>query len=289
MIILSEIINWANIISFTLGVLAGVLIIVSIFLIAISSSKKEKKKISGPTIEHIDEDKIKQMILNKQNDFIHEVEENDKDYIKTAFQLSTELLHEVASYYFPDSKRPEYELSIGEATQLITYIMNRIEKLFDKPIVRHFKKSSLAQIADLINKGRKATNNETVKAISGAGSEAINASKTIINTLNPVYWFKKIVVKGTINVAMKQACKKGIAIVGVHADADVQFHVRPLHQVRPPVHDPRERRSAVCETPVDLRDHKVDPGVFHPFADIGVRLRVSLHPFRRRGTFRHSS
>lgn len=214
MIILSDVINLGNIISFALGVLAGILIIVSIFLIAISSSKKEKKKISGPTVEHIDEDKIRQMIINKQNDFIHEVEENDKDYIKTAFSLSTELLHEVASYYFPDSKRPEYELSIGEATELITYIMNRIEKLFDKPIVRHFKKSSLAQIADLVDKSRKLSNNETVKTISGAGSEAINASKTIINTLNPVYWFKKIVVKGTINVAMKQACKKGICIVG---------------------------------------------------------------------------
>ncbi len=218
MMFLSDIINWNSIISFALGVLAGILIIVSIFLIAISSSKKEKKKISGPTIEHIDEDKIKQMILNKQNDFTHEVEENDKDYIKTAFQLSTELLHEVASYYFPDSKRPEYELSIGEATQLITYIMNRIEKLFDKPIIRRFKKSSLSKIADLIDKGRKVTNNETVKAVSSTGSEVIDTSKVVANTINPVFWFKKIVVKGTINIAMKQACKKGICIVGEEAN-----------------------------------------------------------------------
>lgn len=214
MVFLSDVINLGNIISFVVGIVTGILFAVSAFFIAVSASKKEKKKISGPTIEHIDEDKIKQMILNKQNDFIHEVEENDKDYINTAFALSVELIHEVSSYYFPDSKRPEYEINIFEAGQLINYIVERVMKLFDKPIIRHFKKTSLAKIADLISKGKKFAENETVKTVSGPGSEIISASRVAVNTANPDFWLKKIFLKGAINIAMKRVCKKAISIVG---------------------------------------------------------------------------
>ena len=207
-------IDLKNIISFALGILAGILLVLSAILIIFSSNKKEKKKASGPTIEHMNEDKIREMVMNKQKDFITEVEDNDKELIKTAFILSTELIHEIASYYFPDSKRPEYEISLDEASDLLNYIVKRVKELFNKPILKKVKNKSLAQIADLIEKGKKISNNNTVKA----GSEVISASKTIINAINPIYWVRKVVVNGALNIAMKKACKKGISIVGEEAN-----------------------------------------------------------------------
>lgn len=218
MTLLANVINLSNIIAFLVGIFAGILIVVSIFLIVLSSSKKEKKRISGPTIDDINEDKIREMILNKQNDFIHEVEDNDKDYINSAFLLSVELVHEIASYYFPNSKRPEYEITVDEASELINYIVERIRVLFDKPILKKIKNMTLSQIADLIDKGRKVSSNDTVKAINSTGAEVYQATRLAANAFNPIYWFKRIVVKGTINIAMKKACKKGILIVGEEAN-----------------------------------------------------------------------
>lgn len=216
-IILAEInlFNLSSLLAFLIGIATGFVLFLAALGILSVRGKKETRKITGPNVEAIEKEKIKGMILSKQEAFTTEVEENGADYVKTTLELSKELLHEISSYYYPDSKYPEYELTITEASELIKYIVDQITALFDKPVLSNFKNMRIATIASMIDKTRKVTNNPTFKAVSGSGAdEAYGALRTVQNVINPIYWFRKIVLKGTMNLAMKKVCKAGISIVG---------------------------------------------------------------------------
>lgn len=210
-----NLINWSSLISFLLGIVTGMTLLIAILGILTARGKRQTKKFSGPTVKDISQDKIRELILSKQNAFIIQVEENDQDYLKATLDLSLELLHEISSYYYPDSKYPEYELTIDEAGELIHYIVDQILEIFDKPILKNFKNIKISYIASTIDKTRKVANNKAVKAVKDSGAnEAYSTFRAITNTLNPVYWFRRVVVKGTINYTLKKVCKAGISIVG---------------------------------------------------------------------------
>jgi len=207
--------NLSSLLAFLIGIITGLALFIAFFGIMIARGKKKSKVIEGPTIDAITEDKIREMILAKQNVFTTEVEDNDADYFKTVSALSLELLHEISSYYYPNSKYPEYELTITEAGELIHYIVNQITSLFDRPVINNFKNVKISTIANLVDKTRKVTNNKTFKAVTGSGAgEAYSALKAVKNVINPIYWFRRIVLKGTMNIALKNVCKAGISIVG---------------------------------------------------------------------------
>ena len=209
----SDIFNLSNILAFILGMVAGMAILFSVVLIIISRGKKEVKKVYAPSMEELSKEKVRELIKNKQKDFIFEVEENDADYFKTVMSLTMELLHEISSYYYPDSKYPEYELTVNEAIELVRYIVDQINLVFEKPVIKHFKNKKISSIVSDIELGRKASKSKAMEAASKS-SEAFGASRAILNTLNPVYWFRKVVVKGTVNKAIKELCKAELTIAG---------------------------------------------------------------------------
>lgn len=213
MIYAESIFSLSNILAFLLGILAGVVLLLAIFAIIIASDKKKDKKIAGPTVEKFKEDEIKQLILNKQTDFIKLVEEDDEEYLTTCLKLTKELLHEISSYYYPNSKYPEYELTITEAGELIHYIVEQVLNLMDRPVLRKLKNVKLSTIARTIDDSKKVTDTKAAKAAKKSSGIAKSAA-TVINALNPVMWFRKIVVNGTLNVAIKKLCKAELSISG---------------------------------------------------------------------------
>ena len=213
----SSIFSLSNIISFLLGIVTGATLLFALFAIIIASDKKKSKKISGPTVEKLKEDQVKELIENKKNEFIRLVEEEDKDYLKTVMSLTLELLHEISSYYFPDSMYPEYELTISEAGDLIHYIVNQVIKQLDRPILRQLENIKISTIAKRVEQGRKAANSKIVKSAKES-SDATGKARTILNMMNPIMWFRKTVVKGTVNIAIKKLCKAELTIAGHEID-----------------------------------------------------------------------
>ena len=213
----SSIINPSSIIAFVIGIGAGMILLLLIFAIIIASEKKKASKVTGATIDKLNEEKVKELISNKQKEFIKLVEEDEQEYIKTCTTLTMELLHEISSYYFPDSLYPEYELTIIEAANLIHYVVDQVVKQLDRPILRMCYKVKISSIANTINKSRKVKNNKMVKAAGKAAGTAGNI-KTVLNMLNPVMWFNKIVVNGGYAIAIKKLIKAELAIVGRECD-----------------------------------------------------------------------
>ena len=205
-----------NILSFLVGILTGFVLFLAIIMLVITKEKKEnKKKKLSSTVNDLSIEKVKELVTNKQEAFLYEVEENDKNYMETTISLSLELLHEIASYYYPDSKYPEYELTIEEAATLVHYVVDQVLLMLDKnKIVKLFniKKKKISTIMSLVDKTKKTKNNRLVKAAMDS-TESINIYKAIVNVVNPIYWGKKT-ANGILNIVLKKICATAISITG---------------------------------------------------------------------------
>ncbi len=213
----TSIINLSNIIAFAVGILTGIAIFFLIFVIIITKGKKESKRIYKPTMEKLSDDKVNDLILKKQNDFVHEVDENDADFLKTTLSMTLDLLHEISSYYFPESSSPEYELTIEEAGNLIHYIVDSILSWTDKKVFAAFnlKELKLSTIYQMIDKYNKAKKNKIVKAVASDNTkETYGVLRQIANVVNPVYWIKKVAVNLSIHLALKKLCKAELYLAG---------------------------------------------------------------------------
>ena len=195
-------INFSSILMLVFGIALGILISVVTILVLYSSSlsKASKKK----SIEVDDEQK------QLANSYIQackdEYKESSQDLNMTskynlAKELSMDLANNISSIFYPNSKHPIAELSAEELIKLDYYIMARIEKELDKPILRKIKKLRMSAILNTVDTVKHVNDNKIVKQakkmkIGGIGAVISNA----LNVFNLGYYGKKlgsvIVVKG---------------------------------------------------------------------------------------------
>lgn len=207
-IFLSEIINLASIFAFLIGILSGFLLAAAV-LVIIVSSKIKVKTIKSPTVEAIDDDKIKEMSLEKSSVLISVLEESGFD-AKAMGDIIMELIHEIASYYFPESESPEYELTMSEAVELIGYIKIRLDELLNKPLFRYLKPVTITQVVGIINNVAFSPEAKAIKA----GKETYDWFKAITSLVNPVYWIRKTAITPVMFIALKKLCKSIVLIIG---------------------------------------------------------------------------
>jgi len=163
----------------------------------------------------LEDHEVYELIEMKQNQLIETVRLTDNAYFKVAFDLSFELLEEIASHYFPQSRYPIYEITIEELIDLNRYITNRLEEMVNGKILRHFKNYRISSIVNMLHM-KKAVDNSKVMKLSRKLkiSKFYNASRTVLNYANPIYWFRRLAIKPTTEVLTKEVCKYIIAVVG---------------------------------------------------------------------------
>ncbi|QLY40270.1 hypothetical protein HF295_05110 [Hujiaoplasma nucleasis] len=205
----------STILNFLLGVLTGIILFFLFFLLfsTLNSKKRYRKRMLNqlPLEDH----EVYELIEMKQNQLIETVRLTDNAYFKVAFDLSFELLEEIASHYFPQSRYPIYEITIEELIDLNRYITNRLEEMVNGKILRHFKSYRISSIVNMLHM-KKAVDNSKVMKLSRKLkiSKFYNASRTVLNYANPIYWFRRLAIKPTTEVLTKEVCKYIIAVVG---------------------------------------------------------------------------
>ena len=190
-----ENIDFSSIVSLLFGVVLGILICLVVFLVLYSSSinKNDKRKIKD--IEVDDEKKA------LANSYIQackdEYSEASKDIstgskIRIAKELAIELSTNIALIFYPNSKHPLAELSAEELIKLDYYIMERVEKELDKPILRILKKIRVSAYLKYSDAIKEVNDNKIVKQakkmkIGGIGAVISNA----LNIFNIGYYARK--------------------------------------------------------------------------------------------------
>jgi len=206
---------WHDARYFILGLMTGVVLLMLMVALILSSKERKKTKIRMSQAVALDDKVLLDMIEAKQNQLDNTVRITDNGYFHVAVDLSFELTEEIARYYFPDSKYPIYELSIQEMLNLNLYITKRIEELVNGRFFKMFKNTRVASIIDLLNTRKKINNSKLMQLTRKLKFHQIySTTRTILNYANPIYWFRKLAIKPTTVLVTKEICKYIISIFG---------------------------------------------------------------------------
>jgi hypothetical protein len=203
---------------FTGAVFGFTLCSLSIAAIFLGREKKRKKKreLTGDCLK---DEEVKALIKKKQDLLPEAAAVANNSYFRAVFELSSELMYEIAAHYFPDKKYPIYELTPQEVLDLNRYVTDRIEKIINGKIIRKFKKYRISTIVDLVNKKRDLDNIKLMKLNKQYQiSKILGGVSTVWHAANPLTWLKKAAVKPLSAYVTKETAKWIIAIVGEEVD-----------------------------------------------------------------------
>lgn len=180
---------------FLAGIGVGFLLFLLLYVLFIFVSFRKKQEKSIGHVE-IDNEKIKRIILNSKNRFN---EESSMKPVSQKFselgEISWEMIQDIASVYYPDSKYPIYELSSEEFLQLAHYITDRVDSLLSGRILSKMKKYKLSSVFSLLDAKRKYEETKIAKIAKKANATGIGkVLSVIIHTVNPFHWLKKAMI-----------------------------------------------------------------------------------------------
>ena len=214
---LKNMMTWSTFFILLAGVIIGFVICSTIYGILLISSieQKEKQIIAKENIAA--DETICKMIDDIKNRYIEETEGLAmKDRFEVLGSKLFEVINKTASVYYPDSKYPLYELNIEELILFMHYLSNRIDDVFDKPILRPFKQMSVSQIMKWLDTKKKIEENKAVKLAKQVKmGKVASTTMTLLKVLNPITWLKKLVVGSTIQFATRNI---SILIIDIVAD-----------------------------------------------------------------------
>ncbi len=226
-------ITFGGIINFILGILSGFILFTLVYIyFSIRGKNSDMMLIRKPEVD-VDEEKLKQIIIDKQKAFKSAYKKNQKNIGKTTFNLSYELIEEISSFYFPDSKYPMLELSVNEFITLNHYITDRIDGILEQPLLKNTRNIRITKIVRAYETKKAIEQKRLIKAAkSGAVKTTMKVTLGALNLFNPAYWFRKLVINTSVDFVTRKICLMIISIVGEETskiyskklfDKDVEF------------------------------------------------------------------
>jgi len=202
-------------VNFLLGMATGMVLFTAVYVYFLVRGKNiDVEEIKKPTI-NVDEEILVELIKSKQKQFKRTFKGTTEGIARATFNLSFELVEEIASYFFPESKYPMLELSVNELLNLTHYITDRIDELLDKPVIKNTKNMQVTKIMQMYDKKKQVEESKIVKAAKKMKlPKVLKYGGAVVNAVNPVYWFRKVVITTSLNAMTRKICLVVIGIVG---------------------------------------------------------------------------
>ena len=183
-------VNWGSLVAFLIGIGVGfVLCLLCYVLFILVDISKEEKKAKKVVIK-VENKVIEDIIENEKNRY--KLESKDlkaSEKVNALKEICGDLIMDIAKTYYPESNHPVFEITVEELFELDYYIMEKLEKIFSRHVLKKIKKLRLVSIMNMIDKTKKVTDNKVVKATS----KPVKEIWKVLNFVNPVYWGKKAV------------------------------------------------------------------------------------------------
>ena len=207
--------NISSLISFTLGIVTGFLVVLTIYMYAIFLNIKKEAKIKKADEDDIDEQMILMLIDGSQNQFKDKKLRNEVGFSKHLYQISQELILDISRKFYPESKTPYLELTLDESLLLNHYITDRVDHMTKHPLLKLFRRYTLSSLYDITTTTKKVKESKVVKKAKELGvDEVLKASMSAINVMNPVYWIRRFTNEQIIDRILVKIGTAMIAIVG---------------------------------------------------------------------------
>lgn len=208
-------ISFGGFINFFVGMAMGMVAFAVIYIYFLVRGKNINiDDIKRPNID-VDEEELKNIIIEKQKKFKRNKKLGNQSVAKLTFDMSYELVEEISKYFFPESKYPMLELSVNELLNLNHYITTRLDEILDKPILKNTKNLQITKIVGMYEKKKAIEQTKLIKAAKKYKVvKVVKYGAAVINIVNPVYWFRKIVINTSIDIMTRKVCLVVIGIVG---------------------------------------------------------------------------
>lgn len=206
-----------DILSILFGFILGILFILFTLIITVFITNKKflQDCIDANTIEN---ETIKKIISGKQKQIIKSTKLGLVNNINNVQTITKELINEIASYYYPNSKYPVLEISLNEVLELNEKITSRLRKILDVKLVSFLKNIRLSQIHMLLETKKSIENNKIYQFSKKYHlNKLISYGYTALNFTNPAYWLRKIIYTSTLETTLRSIAVMSINIIGEEA------------------------------------------------------------------------
>ena len=218
-------ISFQGFINFFLGMLTGIVLFLATLTFLFVRGKNIELDVDKPEGD-FSEDDLKQLIISRQDRLRRILKAKNDGAFKLTFEVSYELIEEISRYFFPNSKYPMYELSVNELIELNHYITDRIDEILEVPILKNAKKAKIITIVNMYEKKKALQDSRLAKAAKKLKlGKVAKYGGMALNAVNPVYWFRKLVLSTSIDAMTRKLC---VAIVGVVGEETSKVYSKKL-------------------------------------------------------------
>ncbi|VEU82655.1 hypothetical protein [Acholeplasma hippikon] len=174
----------------------------------------------------IDEKEIEWLIKDAHEAFKNKEKRDEVGFGKYLIQISTELSNDIATKFYPRSKYPYLELTIDETLDLLKYISDRFKEIMNKPFLKLFRGITLRQLMTLNETKEKIDNNPIVKTSNKLHlTKVFKNTMTVLNAVNPVYWFRKVVIDNVTNAVI---LKLGLVVISLTGEETYKIYSKKV-------------------------------------------------------------
>lgn len=206
-----------DILSILLGFVLGILFILLILIITVFLTNKKYLQHCRESFT-VENDVIKKIISKKQKQIITNTKLGITNNLINLQNITKELIEEIASYYYPESKYPYLEISLAEVLDLNQKINDRLKQILDIKFISFLKNIRLAQIQLILNT-KKSIENHKVYQLSKKYhlNKFLSYGFMALNITNPAYWIRKIIYTSTLETTLRSIAVMAINIIGEEA------------------------------------------------------------------------
>lgn len=205
--------DFSTLLSFFLGILMGVIILMLFYALLVVSSLHTKEFVTKTEKDDLTTQEVKQMVSDAQRSFRDKKLRADSGRVTHCYKLARDLSYGIAVRFYPESKHPFLELSVNELTMLTTYITQRVEELLNHRGIRILRKLKISTIVDITTKGKQVEESKAFQTTVAIG-EKLSKVKYVLNFINPLNWGRKLIVDNVMNIIINQICLVVLSIVG---------------------------------------------------------------------------
>lgn len=200
----------ATLISFAIGLVFGMILFTLLYTVFFVRGLRIKPRLNAQN--PMEETKLKEALKHSTETML---EAQSEDGFFDAFVAASKALTEtIATYYYPTSKYPMMELSVDELLHLDDYIHDRIARTLNKGLFKNVKQVRVSKFMELADFKKKLDQQRWMKLVNDKRTrKGIEATLGVINAFNPVYWFRKLVIKTSISTLNRHIAKTMLAVV----------------------------------------------------------------------------
>ena len=207
-------INWGSLIAFLIGIGVGFVIAVLVYLLVVVTSIKNEEKKASKVVLKAEDEKVNAIITNEKNRYkIEGASLSAGGKIKEFGNSCLNMISDISRIYYPESPHPEFELTIDEVIKLDYYIMEKIEKIFSRKLIKRFRNVKIVSVMKIMDDAKKITDNKVVKETTKHASKVWK----VLNFINPVYWGKKLITEVSVSKISNKIILTLIDIVGIES------------------------------------------------------------------------